>query len=451
MVKKNSIKLFGDDKIRAIWDDEQEKWYFSIVDVIAVLTESPNPQTYWRVLKKRLKDEGNETVTNCNALKMRAADGKMRLTDVADTEQLLRIIQSVPSPKAEPFKIWLAKVGADRLDQMQDPELSVQQAMIDYKQLGYSDNWINQRLKSIEIRKDLTDQWKLHNVEEGVQYASLTDIIYQAWAGRTTKEYKQYKGLKKERLSSQRKVWKIIITIRKKKNSNMMEYTDKEYCLEVWGDMACFTRPELKVERVSYDVITPSAARAIFEAIFWKPAIHWQITKIEVLKPIKWTSVRRNEVGAVAGKSVIFIEEKRQQKNTLLLKDVGYRIWAKMEFRSVSKRKAEGDLFSHEPGKDENPMKYYQMFERRASKGQCFNQPYLGTREFSASFRLVNPDDEALTPPISEEQGGTKDLGIMLYDMDFADKKNIQPMFYRPQMKDGVIIVPPINSEEILK
>ena len=241
-----------------------------------------------------------------------------------------------------------------------------------------------------------------------------------------------------------------------------MEYTDKEYCLEVWGDMACFTRPELKVERVSYDVITPSAARAIFEAIFWKPAIHWQITKIEVLKPIKWTSVRRNEVGAVASVrtiKAIYIDEvdkdnklvNRQQKNTLLLKDVGYRIWAKMEFRSVLKRKAEGDLFSHEPGKDENPMKYYQMFERRASKGQCFNQPYLGTREFSASFRLVNPDDETLTPPISEEQGGTKDLGIMLYDMDFTDKKNIQPIFYRPQMKDGVIIVPPINSEEILK
>lgn len=179
MVNKNSMKLFGDDKIRAIWDDEQEKWYFSVVDVVAVLTESPNPQTYWRVLKKRLKDEGNETVTNCNGLKMRATDGKMRLTDVADTEQLLRIIQSIPSPKAEPFKAWLAKVGAERLDQMQDPELSIQQAMMDYKRLGYSDNWINQRLKSIEIRKDLTDQWKLHNVEEGVQYASLTDIIYQ--------------------------------------------------------------------------------------------------------------------------------------------------------------------------------------------------------------------------------------------------------------------------------
>lgn len=230
-----------------------------------------------------------------------------------------------------------------------------------------------------------------------------------------------------------------------------MEYTDKEYCLEVWGDMACFTRPELKVERVSYDVITPSAARAIFEAIFWKPAIHWQITKIEVLNPIKWTSVRRNEVGAVASKSVIYIEDKRQQKNSLLLKDVRYRIWAKMEYRPVAKRKAEGNLFAHEPGKDENPMKYYQMFERRASKGQCFNQPYLGTREFSASFRWVDAETEQLQPAISEEQGGTKDLGIMLYDMDYTDTKSPQPMFYRPQMNEGVIIVPPINSKEILR
>ena len=207
----------------------------------------------------------------------------------------------------------------------------------------------------------------------------------------------------------------------------------------------------LKVERVSYDVITPSAARAIFEAIFWKPAIHWQITKIEVLNPIKWTSVRRNEVGAVASKSVIYIEDKRQQKNSLLLKDVRYRIWAKMEYRPVAKRKAEGNLFAHEPGKDENPMKYYQMFERRASKGQCFNQPYLGTREFSASFRWVDAETEQLQPAISEEQGGTKDLGIMLYDMDYTDTKSPQPMFYRPQMNEGVIIVPPINSEEILR
>lgn len=230
-----------------------------------------------------------------------------------------------------------------------------------------------------------------------------------------------------------------------------MEYTDIEYCLEVWGDMACFTRPELKVERVSYDVITPSAARAIFEAIFWKPAIHWQITKIEVLNPIKWTSIRRNEVGAVAGKSPIYIEEKRQQKNSLLLKDVRYRIWAKMEFRSVAKRKAEGELFAHEPGRDENPMKYYQMFERRASKGQCFNQPYLGTREFSASFRLVDLEHETLEAALSPEQGGNRDLGIMLYDMDFRDSKNIQAMFYRAEMKHGIIIVPPLNSEEILR
>ena len=230
-----------------------------------------------------------------------------------------------------------------------------------------------------------------------------------------------------------------------------MEYTDKEYCLEVWGDMACFTRPELKVERVSYDVITPSAARAIFEAVFWKPAIHWQITKIEVLNPIKWNSVRRNEVGAVASKSPIYIEEKRQQKNSLLLKDVRYRIWAKMEYRSVAKRKAEKDLFTREPGNDENPMKYYQMFERRAGKGQCFNQHYLGTREFSASFRRGDADAEVLKPGLSPEQGGDRDLGIMLCDMDFSNPQNIQAMFYRAEMKHGVIIVPPLNSEEILR
>lgn len=230
-----------------------------------------------------------------------------------------------------------------------------------------------------------------------------------------------------------------------------MEYTDKEFCLEVWGDIACFTRPELKVERVSYDVITPSAARAIFEAIFWKPAIHWQVTKIEVLNPIKWTSVRRNEVGAVASKSPIYIEDKRQQKNSLMLKDVRYRIWAKMEYIPVAKRKIQGDLFSHEPGADENPRKYYEMFERRAAKGQCFNQPYLGTRECAASFRLVDASTEELQPALLAEQGGDRNLGIMLYDMDFSNPSDIQAMFYRAEMKDGVIIVPPINSEEILR
>jgi CRISPR-associated protein Cas5d len=233
-----------------------------------------------------------------------------------------------------------------------------------------------------------------------------------------------------------------------------MKYTDKEFCLEVWGDLACFTRPELKVERVSYDVITPSAARAIFEAIFWKPAIHWQVTKIEVLNPIKWTSVRRNEVGAVASvqsKAPIYIEDKRQQKNSLMLKDVRYRIWAKMEYISVAKRKEKGDLFSHEPGADENPRKYYEMFERRASKGQCFNQPYLGTRECAASFRLVDISNDELQPALTAELGGDRDLGIMLYDMDFSNPKDIQPMFYRAEMKEGMIIVPPVNSEEILR
>lgn len=228
-----------------------------------------------------------------------------------------------------------------------------------------------------------------------------------------------------------------------------MEYTDKEFCLEVWGDMACFTRPELKVERVSYDVITPSAARAIFEAIFWKPAIHWQVTKIEVLNPIKWTSVRRNEVGAVASKNPIFIEDKRQQKNTLCLIDVRYRIWAKLEFIPVHRRKGEQpSLFDETAHPDENPAKYNAMFERRASKGQCFNQPYLGTRECSCSFRLVNPEAEELDAPISEN----RDLGIMLYDMDFEQNlKNPPAMFYRAQMVNGVIVVPPKDSEEILR
>lgn len=272
MVKKNSIKLFGSDKIRAVWDDEQEKWYFSVVDVVAVLTESPNPQTYWRVLKKRLKDEGNETVTNCNGLKMPAADGKMRLTDVADTEQLLRIIQSVPSPKAEPFKTWLAKVGSERLDQMQDPELSIQQAMIDYKRLGYSDNWINQRLKSIEIRKDLTDQWKLHNVEEGVQYATLTDIIYQSWAGRTSKEYKKLKGLKKENLRDNMTNEELVLnmlaelsatSITKAKNPQTLD--ENKTCAKEGGDVARVAREQLE-SKTGRSVVSPLSAKRFFEA-----------------------------------------------------------------------------------------------------------------------------------------------------------------------------------------
>jgi BRO family, N-terminal domain len=175
MDKQNDIKIFDHKKVRTLWDAEQEKWYLSIVDVVAVLTESPNPQVYWRVLKKRLKEEGNETVTNCNGLKMEAPDSKMRFTDVADTEQLFRLIQSIPSPKAEPFKLWLAKVAAERLDEMQDPELTIDRALEQYMQLGYTESWINQRLKSIEIRKELTDEWKKRGLKEGQQFATLTE------------------------------------------------------------------------------------------------------------------------------------------------------------------------------------------------------------------------------------------------------------------------------------
>ncbi len=197
---KNDIKIFEEKKVRTLWNEEQEKWYLSIVDVIAVLTESIDPNAYWRKLKQRLKEEGNETVTNCHGLKMQAADGKMRMTDVADTEQLFRLIQSIPSPKAEPFKLWLAKVAAERLDEMQDPELSIDRALEQYMLLGYSESWINQRLKSIEVRKELTDEWKKRGLKEGVQFATLTDIITKTWAGKTTKEYKVLKGLKKENL-----------------------------------------------------------------------------------------------------------------------------------------------------------------------------------------------------------------------------------------------------------
>ena len=207
---------FENKQVRSHWDAEEEKWYFSIVDVIAVLTDSPNYQTarnYWKVLKNRLNKEGNETVTNCNRLKMRAADGKMRMTDVADTEQLLRLIQSVPSPKAEPFKQWLAKVGSQRLDQIQDPELSIQQALQDYRRLGYSDDWINQRLKSIEIRKELTDEWQRTGITDNKDFAVLTNILTKTWSGKTVKEYKQHKGLKKQNLRDNMTSTELILNM----------------------------------------------------------------------------------------------------------------------------------------------------------------------------------------------------------------------------------------------
>ena len=203
MSQEMMIKLFDERQVRVVWDDEKEKYYFSVVDVCAVLTDQPDYQAarnYWKVLKHRLVKEGFEPVTNCNQLKMPSADGKQRLTDVADTEQVLRIIQSIPSKKAEPLKRWLAEVGAQRLEQMQDPERSIEQAMLDYRRLGYSEAWINQRIRSIEVRKELTDEWKRGGVEEGMQFASLTDILTKAWSGKTTKQYKQFKGLRKESL-----------------------------------------------------------------------------------------------------------------------------------------------------------------------------------------------------------------------------------------------------------
>lgn len=225
-----------------------------------------------------------------------------------------------------------------------------------------------------------------------------------------------------------------------------MEHTDKEYSLEVWGDYACFTRPELKVERVSYDVITPAAARAIFDAIFWKPAISWEVTKIEVLNPIRWFSIRRNEVGALASanKGQIFIEENRQQRNTLMLKDVRYRIHALLRYIPVSKRLP--DEMCRQPGKDENPGKYNAIFERRALNGQCFNQPYLGTRECEASFKLVD-NDINVPEPIQE----TKDLGIMFYDWEYMNEHQANQMFFRANMENGVIMVPSKDSGEVLR
>lgn len=199
-MKKHSIQIFNDRKVRAVWDEDTEEWYFSVVDVVAVLTDSVDPTTYWRKLKQRLKKEGNETVTNCHGLKLKAVDGKMRMTDVVDNRQLFRLIQSIPSPKAEPFKLWIANVANQRLDQIQDPELSIEQAILDYRNLGYSEDWINQRIRSIEVRKALTDEWRRGGIKEGVQFASLTDIITCQWSGKSTKEYKQHKGLKKENL-----------------------------------------------------------------------------------------------------------------------------------------------------------------------------------------------------------------------------------------------------------
>ena len=271
MVKQNAIKVFEEKKVRTVWDSDKEEWYFSIVDVVAVLTDSPNPRNYWKVLKHRLVKEGNESVTNCNQLKMPSSDGKYYKTDVATTEQLFRLIQSIPSPKAEPFKLWMAQVVKERLDQMQDPELSIQQAMMDYKRLGYSDNWINQRLKSIEIRKDLTDEWKRHGLQEGVQFATLTDIIYKTWAGKTAKEYKEFKGLKKENLrdnmTNTELVLNMLAELSTKRISEVRNPESFEEHMNVahqGGSVARNARMELEA-RIGEDVVTPLNAKDMLE------------------------------------------------------------------------------------------------------------------------------------------------------------------------------------------
>jgi len=270
-MENDSIKLFESKQIRTVWDEEREKWYFSVVDVVAALTDSVNATAYWRKLKQRLKEEGNETVTNCHTLKLIAADGKQRLTDVADSEQLLRLIQSIPSKKAEPFKLWLARVGRERLDQLQDPELSIQQALRDYKRLGYSDNWINQRLKSIEIRKDLTDQWDQHGVKDSLGYATLTDIIYQAWAGKSAKEYKKFKGLKKENLRDNMTNEELVLNMLAELSTTSITRSENPATLKEnmdvaarGGKVARVAREELEAQ-TGKKVVSPLSAKRFFE------------------------------------------------------------------------------------------------------------------------------------------------------------------------------------------
>ncbi|MBK6364654.1 MAG: Bro-N domain-containing protein [Saprospiraceae bacterium] len=255
MTKETAIKLFDQKQIRSVWSEKDEKWYFSIVDVIAILTESLNPRKYWSVLKTRLKKEGSQLATNCSQLKLLSSDGKFYKTDVADTEQLLRLIQSIPSPKAEPFKIWLAQVGAERLDEMQDPEISIDRALEQYMKLGYSENWINQRLKSIEIRKELTDEWKKRGLKEGVQFATLTDIITQAWSEKTTKEYKVFKGLKKENLRDNMTNTELILNMLAEASTkdistatNPKDFEDSKKVARQGGNVANVARLELEAK-----------------------------------------------------------------------------------------------------------------------------------------------------------------------------------------------------------
>ena len=273
MIEKENtqIKLFEDKKVRTLWDNEKEEWYFSVVDVIAILTDSENPRRYWSDLKRKLNAEGSQLYADIVQLKMTASDGKMRLTDCLTTEQLFRLIQSIPSPKAEPFKLWIAHVAKERLDQMEDPELSIQQALLDYKKLGYSENWINQRLKSIEIRKDLTDEWKNHGLKEGVQFATLTDIIYKTWAGKTAKEYKEFKGLKKENLRDNMTNQELVLNMLAElsttdisKTRNPQTFDDHIDVAYRGGNIAKEAREKLELE-TGKKIVSPLNAKSFFE------------------------------------------------------------------------------------------------------------------------------------------------------------------------------------------
>ena len=271
--EKTQIRLFEEQKVRTIWNAEEEKWYFSVVDVCNVLAESASkdPGAYWRKLKQRLKAEGSEVVTNCHGLKLPASDGKFYKTDCLDTEGIFRLIQSIPSPKAEPFKMWMAQVAKERLDEIQDPEQGIYRALAEYKALGYSDNWINQRLKSIEIRKDLTDEWRKHGLKEGVQFATLTDIIYKAWAGKTAKQYKEYKGLKKENLRDNMTNQELVLNMLAEmattdisKARNPQNFTEHADTARRGGNIAKEAREKLELE-TGKKIISPLNAKDYFE------------------------------------------------------------------------------------------------------------------------------------------------------------------------------------------
>ena len=276
MNQKQSIQLFQDSKVRTVWDEEQEKWYFSVVDVVGILVDSVDYQTarnYWKVLKHRLLKEGNEMVTSCNRLKLLAPDGKMRMTDVADAQQIFRIIQSIPSRKAEPFKQWMAQVAAQRLDQMQDPELSIEQAMMDYHRLGYSEKWINQRIKSIEVRKELTDEWKRAGVKEGMDFATLTNILTKEWSGKTVGEYKNYKGLHKESLRDNMTNLELALnmlaeasTAEIHRTTNPEGFQESKQIAKQGGGVAKVARQQLEKE-LGHSVVSSLNARDTLTAI----------------------------------------------------------------------------------------------------------------------------------------------------------------------------------------